>query len=300
MHDWYGCAMDLQHLRAFMTLYRAGSVTAAAEALHVTQPAMSRTLRAIEAQVGYRLFDRSRAGLTPTKPAAHLFASIAPSYDALRERMAGADDNAAPTLPVFVAGPSELMPRMVHAAATADDAPSLRIQFGHDDETVAALVAGDADIGVLVEQAQHPAIVVEPLLTERFDLVAAPAWSRRLDASTRDATPAELRDVPLLSFDERGSLAAHFWERAFLTGLDIVPHVVVNDHATLRDLAIRGIHVSAGALAAGDLAPLVSIDHSPSNIVYLAWRPAAIAAHANARRVRDLMRAVARAGELPT
>jgi len=51
--------ITLRQLSAFSALYKVGSFTRAAEALHVTQPALSAQVRELEAALGVRLFDRS-------------------------------------------------------------------------------------------------------------------------------------------------------------------------------------------------------------------------------------------------
>lgn len=57
---------DLSHLLAFKTIFEQGSLGRAAETLGVTQPALSRTLRRLEAQVGAPLFERHTKGMHPT------------------------------------------------------------------------------------------------------------------------------------------------------------------------------------------------------------------------------------------
>ncbi len=59
-------AFDLQHLVAFNALVAAGSLGRAAEALHVTQPALSRTIRRLEEQAGAPLFERHSKGMQLT------------------------------------------------------------------------------------------------------------------------------------------------------------------------------------------------------------------------------------------
>jgi len=50
---------ELRHLRAFLAIAAERSITRAAVRLHVTQPALSRTLRQLETHLGVRLIDRS-------------------------------------------------------------------------------------------------------------------------------------------------------------------------------------------------------------------------------------------------
>src|SRR3954466_7682078 len=51
--------MELRVLRYFLTVAREGSMTAAADFLHVTQPTLSRQLKDLEQELGKKLFNRS-------------------------------------------------------------------------------------------------------------------------------------------------------------------------------------------------------------------------------------------------
>lgn len=59
-------ALELRQLRHVLALAQYGSLGRAASALHMTQPALSRSLKLIEWEIGSVLFDRSAAGVTPT------------------------------------------------------------------------------------------------------------------------------------------------------------------------------------------------------------------------------------------
>lgn len=67
MSTGQGRSVELRHLRAFLAVADAGNVTRAAAALRLTQPAVSRTLAALEQHLGVRLVDRSthHLALTP-------------------------------------------------------------------------------------------------------------------------------------------------------------------------------------------------------------------------------------------
>ncbi len=59
--------LKLRHLQLVCALAQRGSLVAAAEDLHIAQPALTRSLREAEEVVGARLFDRGPRGMTPTE-----------------------------------------------------------------------------------------------------------------------------------------------------------------------------------------------------------------------------------------
>jgi DNA-binding transcriptional LysR family regulator len=59
-------ALDPRQLRAFLAIVRCGSLGLAAEALHITQPALSRIVRRLEDQLGVPLFERRTTGMELT------------------------------------------------------------------------------------------------------------------------------------------------------------------------------------------------------------------------------------------
>jgi LysR family transcriptional regulator of gallate degradation len=70
VHIWQ---LNLRHLRAMAAIARLGSVTAAAQAISITQPAITQALAKLEAQLQHQLFERRPDGMTML-PAANIFA----------------------------------------------------------------------------------------------------------------------------------------------------------------------------------------------------------------------------------
>jgi DNA-binding transcriptional LysR family regulator len=81
--------MNLRHIEIFHAVYVNGSVTAAARALNVSQPSVSKMLQHAETLLGFPLFQRTNGGgLVPTLDAHTLFAEVGEIQDrvhALRE-----------------------------------------------------------------------------------------------------------------------------------------------------------------------------------------------------------------------
>src|SRR5947209_7275862 len=65
--------IELRHLRYFAAVVEEGTFTAAADRLGMTQPALSRAVRALEREFGSALLRRGQAGVEPTAAGAVLF-----------------------------------------------------------------------------------------------------------------------------------------------------------------------------------------------------------------------------------
>lgn len=60
---------NIRHLAAFSAIAAHGSVTRAARAIHLTQPALTQAVSKLEASIGCQLFDREPSGMRPTHAA---------------------------------------------------------------------------------------------------------------------------------------------------------------------------------------------------------------------------------------
>jgi len=72
----WGHGMRARQIEVFSAVMRAGTVTAAARLLNISQPALSQILLHTEDELGFALFERTRGRLTPTQEARALFPEV--------------------------------------------------------------------------------------------------------------------------------------------------------------------------------------------------------------------------------
>ena len=85
----YGGLMELRHLRYFVAVSDAGGVSRAALGLNISQPALSRQIRDLEAELGVSLFERRTGRLVLTGEGEELLArsrELLSDAESLRER----------------------------------------------------------------------------------------------------------------------------------------------------------------------------------------------------------------------
>jgi len=85
LSDRIGRRMKLQDLHVLMTVVQAGSMGKAAQRLHTSQPAISRSIAQLEDALGVRLLDRHRQGIEPTEYGRALLDCGVAVFDDLRQ-----------------------------------------------------------------------------------------------------------------------------------------------------------------------------------------------------------------------
>ncbi|MBS0524875.1 MAG: LysR family transcriptional regulator [Proteobacteria bacterium] len=143
--------MDVKLLEAFRAVVDSRSVTTAAQALGITQPAVSGQIAKLEESVGFPLFERAGGRLKPT-PEGLLFYTEA-------TRVLGEVDRLAATTAQIREGQSGRLVIASHPAAAISLLPPL----------VAAFVAGRPGVSVRLVS-RHSDVVSQLLPTEGYDL----------------------------------------------------------------------------------------------------------------------------------
>ena len=175
--------MSLNHreLRAFLSIARAGSINGAAQAVGMTQPALSRSLRRLEARLGVPLFDRHPGGMALT-PFGRALERHAEMVEVETERVVeqirmldGASSGFVRIGLVPSVVPTLLQPTLaaLHAAA-----PQVQVQVveGAGDQMLDALSNNRVDLAIIgqIHTDLPPGIVITPLGDEEVCVAARP------------------------------------------------------------------------------------------------------------------------------
>jgi DNA-binding transcriptional LysR family regulator len=168
--------IDTLGVQAFIAIAEAGSFGAAADALHITQTALSRRLQNLESFLGVMLVERTTrsVALTPIgrnflPQARRLLADLSAALVEIREtgRSMRGDVTIAcvPTVGVHY------LPRIVQQYAALYPDNRIRILDHASSDVAAAVLRREAEFGINMQGAEDPELASLPLLTDRFVLV---------------------------------------------------------------------------------------------------------------------------------
>jgi DNA-binding transcriptional LysR family regulator len=153
--------MRLRHIEVFHAIYTSGSINAAARALNVSQPSLSKTLQHAEDQLGFKLFKRVRGRLIPTEEAhvvfresSEVYAKIETLQQACRSlRNGDAGHIRLAVLPVAGLG---VAPAAIACFRRSHPDISFDIQTFHHEEALRALFDRTSEIAFVFDEGDHP------------------------------------------------------------------------------------------------------------------------------------------------
>jgi len=274
--------LSLDLLAAFMEIYRAGSLSAAAERLGVSQPAVSGQLARLEAEVGEPLFVRSRRGVIPTPRAAVLATRVGLHVDGLRGALHSSESPARLQGVLRIAGAAEVMSLRVLPALTPLTARGLRVHatLGLAHDLLALLADGRLDLVIASVRPSQTAVVAVPFVDEEFILVGSPALAHTIDPARLAAEPVgALAHLSLVAYSEELPIVRRYWRTEFGRRPPNAATLVVPDLRAVLQTVIAGAGISVlprylaeSALAAGTLEQLHHPAYPPLNTLYLAVR----------------------------
>lgn len=190
---------SLSDIRAFVTVGELGSFAAAAKALHLSQPALSRRISHLEHLLDVRLFDRTTRQVELTLLGQRFLDQVRGLVEDLDRTVLDLRDAAQLeagdlTVGCVFSAVHHFLPPVIHAFRARHPKVLVRIFEEGADEVLASVKHGDADFAVNYIGMQDPEVEFTPLLKEPYVLACPPTHPL---ARRRSVRWSELADLPL-------------------------------------------------------------------------------------------------------
>ena len=234
--------IDIRQMRVVLAVLDRGGYTAASEALHVSQSAISRTVQEVELALGTAVFTRTTRSVAPTPDGAHFLniaRNIVTQFDRGLNHFSGYLDGKQGTVMLATVSSvaSTLLPEILSNFCQLRPDVSVSIQDGFSEETLERVLHGTVDLALTAVHSEIAGLVMEPIAADRFLCIYRP--DHRFARMPRIAWP-DLQDEPVIAFDRRSSI--HLQIDVLLGRLGIAPRTV---------LQAREVNAIAGLVSAG-------------------------------------------------
>jgi DNA-binding transcriptional LysR family regulator len=241
--------MELRQIRSFLSVAETLHFGRTAELIHLSQPALSLQIRALEAEVGVRLLERNRRKTTLT-PAGRAFrdaaiAGVAQLDRAIRNARLAADGKLGLLRIGFIStAGSELLPNIIRAFRELNPEVEFSVRNILTTEQIRMLESGALDIGFLrLPIGGHTQLEVVTVHREPFVLVV-PA-SHPL-AERKKVRLSEVSGQDFVMYDRTHAPGFHDLVFGILRNAGIVPNVrqTAGEMPTLISLVAAGMGIS--------------------------------------------------------
>ena len=254
--------LSIRHLRAFVVVAEHRSLTRAAEALFVTQSALSLTIQHLEQHLGLQMFDRSTRRLDLTSAAEeflptaqrllHDFDSSIKEMRALGKRERGK---------LGVGAVPSVMALLLSEASSSfiDQYPGIDLYLREDNSAAVQqrILSGDVDFGICSPWEPDAQLSFEPLFEDMYGVVTAP--DHPLARQDGELTWKELQSYRILGFSADLGMQHQLTQTNALSQDFREPRYRVSNTSTIATLLARGVGVSAMSALAARRAPLDSL-----------------------------------------
>jgi DNA-binding transcriptional LysR family regulator len=196
--------LDLHHLRYFLVAAEEGTFNRACERLRLAPSALSRRIQDLEAELGIALFERIKGSIRLT-PAGAVFVGhtrrILAEVDATADRLRRLAKGQSMVLRIGLNGIApqlKFIPTILRTFRTANPEIELKLISMGSEEQIAALSAGELDLGILYTRPEEAAELAHLRLESHAFLLAVPPDHRLAERET--VALAELAGEPFILF----------------------------------------------------------------------------------------------------
>jgi DNA-binding transcriptional LysR family regulator len=233
--------LDLDHLAAFAAVAELGSFRAAAERLHLTQPAVSIRVRRLEERLGLPLFERVGRRVMPTSAGRRLLSHVPQIDAAVTAALEAVADYAH-----YVAGRVRigtgatacihLLPPVLRELRRRFPAVEILVRTGNTPDILKSLEENALDVALVTLPAPGRMFAAEALVAD--EIVAVFPRER---AAPRPATPAALAVLPVLLYEPGGSTRRLIDDWFRTAGISLDPVMELGSVEAIKQLIAAGL-----------------------------------------------------------
>lgn len=237
--------MELYQLRSFVAVAEAGHLTRAAEKLHVSQPAVSAQIKALEDELDLALFERTSSGMVLTAAGARLLADaekVLAAAQAMRNEAKALKGEVAGKVRVGTTSDPGFIRVGEFLNTTVERYPLLQVEL-HQEVTGAAFAKvrdGALDASFYYGELEHPGVDGLRLRESTYRVAAPAAWSDRV-------VDADWSQIALQPWIITPSISTHHkLVRALFDKHGIEPTKVVeaDQESVIANLVVSGVGLS--------------------------------------------------------
>jgi DNA-binding transcriptional LysR family regulator len=251
--NWNAVSFDWNQTRSFLATVEEGSLSAAARALGLTQPTLSRQVACLEEELGVILFERNRRNMTLTQSGLELVEYAREMGEsAMRISLAAAGQSQAIEGDVSITAPdllsTYLLPKIVEKIRTK--APGINVDI-ISSNAVHDLTKREADIAIRHERPEQPELIAKLVCNTSGHFYASKDYLAQLEQ------PITLDVINKANFVGHNSVE---WFLPILNsfGLQLTAEnfkIITSSGVTLLELVKQGLGISILYRQVADLNP---------------------------------------------
>lgn len=270
--------MTIRHLKIFIAVYDRLSITHAAEALHMTQPVVTRTIKEIEQHYGVQLFDRMNRRLYVTNAGHHLYTHakrVVEAFDHMEKEARNADGHFTLSIGSTLYLGSFLLPQILKELKERYPNAGIHARVSNAESLQRALHGNELDFALIEDHVEHPTLNSKPFFQDQLVLIL-PKDHPLLQKE--ELYMSDLEHKPFL-LQEKGSISRRRVDDTFARhGLMIDPllesrstQAIIQSVSARLGLAFLPEHLVKNCIKCGLLVHRTIADESFSRKNYIVW-----------------------------
>ncbi len=238
--------VNFEWYRSFIAVYRSGTVTAAANARSLTQPAISQHIAILEAVMKQALFQRTARKMIPTDAGQQLYSRLAPAVDGLEDLSQHIKLPLATAFPTLrIGAPQEYFGEIAMERLSAASL-RLQIELGDTGTLIEALSQGRVDLVIASQHLGNKELDYVKIDSEEFVLVSPMHLELPTDLGREASRELEyfLLEQNWISYSAELPIIRRFWHVAFRHRPAIEPRMTIPNLLLMRKAVELGMGVS--------------------------------------------------------